>query len=747
MIRLSLLIALSLACTTTRTAHAYKEETHETLSSMAFDASNLWLDAAYLAQLGLKGSGKDAFPGTTGERLSIAGLIVYGAHHEDDGARPLNHFFNPLNGAQIPAGPFTNYSSPDWVLEDKGDITSTLGFGPTQNYSFKDARQYLFDALTTSASGSDTAAAAARSLRDQKFGLLFETLGRVLHHLQDMSQPQHVRLDAHCDDDSCKWVGKYNPSLYETKTNEIRKKLPSTGFQPVFPNADTAAFTKPRDFWVTSGFRGIAEFTNLNFVSAGTNFDKPNLFSSPQRDSAKVTRMNIQDLCADPAQECPAGLSGYITFYGNDVRDNMTGQVARNPYASSLSLFSADLKKVGWSETYTLNRFNFQLAHTFLIPRAVAYSAGMLNFFFRGKLEISLPDEGVYGVIDHTIENVKDTSGFRSLRLKVKNLTPRGTGIEPMTAPGKLRAIAKFHRNTCYQPDLSGEFGAVGVDWKGCRTRLKDGPAVDAVGAVEEILVSDEVDVGADVNTATRATRTFNFPTPIPINATDLFLQVVYRGPLGEEADAVAVATKDISEPTFLYKFDAHDQVLYARYPSIASGPYTWEQWCNQAVADNVVNQAECADRLWPAKRAFQFSPTGAAVSGWDPAAPTVPMNQWIDFAQEPALNPVATLYTPVGSFARIAVLTDATPPHPVVLVDDWNSKNHTFAWVGSGFQPAKSQLDVDTKTLTPTQSWAPARGIYVSPSDAQLIGAPSNVGNLLPQTSTINFPSVPVSP
>ena len=43
------------------------------------------------------------------------------------------------------------------------------------------------------------------------------------------------------------------------------------------------------------------------------------------------------------------------------------------------------------------------------------------------------------------------------------------------------------------------------------------------------------------------------------MNATDLFLQVVYRGKLGEELDAVAIGTVDIAEPTFIAVMNATD--------------------------------------------------------------------------------------------------------------------------------------------------------------------------------------------
>ncbi|MDQ1362369.1 MAG: hypothetical protein QG652_229, partial [Pseudomonadota bacterium] len=41
------------------------------------------------------------------------------------------------------------------------------------------------------------------------------------------------------------------------------------------------------------------------------------------------------------------------------------------------------------------------------------------------------------------------------------------------------------------------------------------------------------------------------FPNELPINATDVYLQAVYKGRLGNETDVVVVTTKDISEPTF----------------------------------------------------------------------------------------------------------------------------------------------------------------------------------------------------
>src|SRR5690606_26996398 len=100
-------------------------------------------------------------------------------------------------------------------------------------------------------------------------------------------------------------------------------------------------------------------------------------------------------------------------------------------------------------------------------------------------------------------------------------------------------AIVRFHRNNCYEPDLSGEYGSSGMTWQNCRS-------------AEEDLISSRMlalpPLGKDDEALEVA---FSFDTPIPINASDVYLQLMYRGALGEEDDVVMVATKDISEPTY----------------------------------------------------------------------------------------------------------------------------------------------------------------------------------------------------
>ncbi len=99
--------------------------------------------------------------------------------------------------------------------------------------------------------------------------------------------------------------------------------------------------------------------------------------------------------------------------------------------------------------------------------------------------------------------------------------------------------------------------------------------SIDIDDSYEEIVVSApmkqmSLDAGAN------KTLTFDFSAhPVPLDSSDLYLQVVYRGPIGPDAanaeqDVVAVGTQDISEPTYFAFFNSSDyidigQVVYTR--------------------------------------------------------------------------------------------------------------------------------------------------------------------------------------
>lgn len=108
-----------------------------------------------------------------------------------------------------------------------------------------------------------------------------------------------------------------------------------------------------------------------------------------------------------------------MTFLQNTVVDAHTGESKANKCAATLSIFDQDLRASGRTvsvadpitgttvvtdRVFSLNRFNFDAAHDFLIPRAVGYSTGLIDYFFRGKIDMDV-DYDSTTVGQYRIEN------------------------------------------------------------------------------------------------------------------------------------------------------------------------------------------------------------------------------------------------------------------------------------------------------------------------------------------------------
>jgi hypothetical protein len=402
-----------------------------------------------------------------------------------------------------------------------------------------------------------------------------------------MSQPQHVRSDDHCDqaapiltifgvvlfDSVCKELNRYRPSAFEEYVADLGGNLPLGGY-PV-PNAGT--FLTPDALWEGSG-AGNAEFTSKNFVSARTNFKldtstTPLVIRSdadhalPRGADARLVTADLNDPELIRRVTEPMPMAGDISFVETPIVDAYDSSFnVPNARTSTLSiLYDSVILGTGEvqatpSAVFTLNSLNYQAAAERLLPRAAAYSTGLINYFFRGRIEIGLPAEGVYGVLDHATTYAAG-QGFDKLKLRLRNASPDGVKPSGEHVPqtmqgGTLVAIAKYTLNSCYQPDLSGDYSG----------RFDTGeifpPANCSFGqyiAGEEQISQSTAILAASLDT-NASDFTFDFASqPIPINARDLRIQVVYTGALGSEPDAIAFGGRDISEPTHLVVYNNSD--------------------------------------------------------------------------------------------------------------------------------------------------------------------------------------------
>ena len=229
--------------------------------------------------------------------------------------------------------------------------------------------------------------------RNNAFGLMFQSLGHLAHHMQDMGQPQHARVEAH-------YPG-IPPSSFEKRTAaQLNPVLASQ--LAVWQSYAIPSLPRVEDYWdsATPSFIGMAEFTGKNFVSFNTGFtgvaNSNSLVATPNPsfplpnginpDGSRWTlQTQVRTLFSESTQQYYTVAANYVIAtvrdsFGQDrpgVRIAVESMLERLSMNSSTRSFNFDDDQV-WSDAYAI-----------LLPRATAFSAGLINHFFRGRLTLS----------------------------------------------------------------------------------------------------------------------------------------------------------------------------------------------------------------------------------------------------------------------------------------------------------------------------------------------------------------------
>lgn len=472
----------------------------------------------------------------TNEAYPISKWLWRGSKLEDHPmCRASNHFHNPLlewDQSQLnDSSGFTGWAihtwcvSHGWLDQDrKSALTWATGLlSPdaqpiprvNQQMGWDNARTYFYAALTSTANID----------REENFAKTFLAVGQVMHLLQDMAVPAHVRndfLNSHV------YNGGANPyELYVKLNQNLVSGL--TDAQIITP-----AFTYPRptDFWdaklmpgvVTNvslqDKAGLAEYTNANFVSEGTLIsDSSNTFPYPALSSVQTTTVDIPDPFVN-------GWTIPRTYY-KKINDWDTGYLLAG--TGFLDVYQASPLGEAVPPIPPLDKYVHNDYANHLLPRAVGYSAGLLNYFFRGELGVTFIPGG----------------------LKIKNQSAETMSNYVDAATGTIGTISVYYDN-----NTSGE-----------RKSVADYNLSSPLDPGQEVLIS--------------------FPTPTD-NATPNRYIIVFRGKLGNEEGAVVglVHTPkpiyytsarngtekiykmggDGSNPTVIY--DNQDPNIYVRKPT-----------------------------------------------------------------------------------------------------------------------------------------------------------------------------------
>jgi hypothetical protein len=205
---------------------------------------------------------------------------------------------------------------------------------------------------------------------------------------------------------------------------------------------------------------------------------------------------------------------------------------------------------------------------------------------------------------------------------------------------GQFFAVIRYHKDKQYVAGLDTVVGtapcaSADVMINAARPEV----STQCRDAIEQIVVSRPL-YGVSLKADEEKLVAFEFDeSPIPFDMTDVILQVVYRGELGSEADAVAVGTTDVSEPTYFTYHNASD------YIHIADHVYTRGQVNADVGLLSQVQPQYCVD--------YGKSPAQLIDGCLDP----FPLDLAVGFGD--TANPIASVTgLPNHRFIRLAYLT-----------------------------------------------------------------------------------------
>ncbi|MDF1592230.1 MAG: hypothetical protein P1P89_11990 [Desulfobacterales bacterium] len=496
---------------------ALNPATHRTINDFVCQNSlnGFSLDLCLKDQLGfLLGidEGINPEPGIT---KTVSVLIEDGGEFEDEPPwtipylRSVNHFHNPLTDGGFSGiwgtGFLAGESSILWSQKLVGEQ------GPGGHYSWHDVRDYFYKALTSSNNAT----------RDDYFADTFRGLGQLMHLVQDLSVPEHARDDGHYTPAYEDWVnnsGKVviNPELGEVIIGDT-VTLPqffdpsaigipnSLGSVPVANLFDTNQYIQANTNPAVT-LRpdiGLSEYTSANFLSPDTMFT--NEFPFPKAEHTVIILDTPPDGIPNLDRQYLSSTNGHPGEQINHLAVVSYTNYFRTKYFPNIS--SEELPVY-------LDAVCYKDYASKLIPRAVGYSAGLLDYFFRGRLDIinAIPIKAVDGTITR-------------IEFVVKNATPpiaAGQDVEPFET-GKLVLAYK------YTPAGASEavFG------------FKDNiyPISDYTDPINSEYVHLSV----------------TFPVAIPFGAQDLSFMLVFKGKLGNEDCAVVAKTIPTHPYTIAY--------------------------------------------------------------------------------------------------------------------------------------------------------------------------------------------------
>jgi len=324
--------------------------------------------------------------------------IAQGANDADSSLPigPLSHFFDPFNDfglrqrfpftcVYIPIGP----SADGWGTDDLF----------LNRFDIHDAKDHYLESVTLPTPGQ----------RLESLDKLFNNLGHVVHLVEDMAQPEHTRNDQHLWKEQALGTPVFDreASIYEKVTKQAFETPAVVGLNLTPDQVKSqfldgylvVALPSYRSYFHTAGQQGLADYANRNFVTQDTNFNPwdrqcpEEQYPSPTLDSAVPSFKQRSETVRPPPTYNPVVTSVGFDVLKSDISDPNGGPADRERILTMHSLldFESLLYDVRDSQNqpvrfYSLADDAFLDRAELLMKRAVGYSAGLIDHFFRGRI-------------------------------------------------------------------------------------------------------------------------------------------------------------------------------------------------------------------------------------------------------------------------------------------------------------------------------------------------------------------------
>lgn len=430
-------------------ADALETDTHKAINKYIAEntLNGFSLDSYLKKQLGITKGIEEEFKST--ETKKAWDWVQFGGEFEDAPPwtlpylRSKNHFHNPINEQGFSGIWDTEFlsgmSAINWVLSSPNTQS------PGGYYSWADVRSYYLKALTL----------GTKTDRDTNFAQTFRGLGQLMHLVQDMSVPEHTRNDGH-----------YVPYIaYEdwvkTSVRNNGVPMPDSNKGHFFTGSissiksfmDTNTFTGSNPEVTAYSTIGLSEFSNANFFSDDsifTGFTYPSITGASKWVDDTNNRMYLEKTSEGVPVKHLATVS-WLYFY----------RWQKFPQYNEWLPLGLDSKV--YSDYAAL-----------LLPRAVGYSAGLLNYFFREKMDMikessnsnqyiikNLSNENMFGTFSLYYDDANDNrylaASWRNLAI---NANSQSSSIT-FTAPSFPAPKEKGKYVLVFQGTFGNEIGAV----------------------------------------------------------------------------------------------------------------------------------------------------------------------------------------------------------------------------------------------------------------------------------------------